>query len=676
MTISALCLLLPLCSLYSVYCSIGYAGSQPYYTIPQNYFQVDDQRYQRNRPHSAPEPIRQFLPNGQVYYSYINPPQINPHIIQILPIHYFMVMVPEIRVITGAPATLGPRAYRAMLSRSFDQVFPFSSRPNYSRPSSFFNSPLQEELSPEICDPIGFLKRAIYDSIKTTDLISLTKPKRTDINLRSFINDLPHNLVAKTISAETHINLFIEFVTTRYHKFYHESLLDYFDYIKTNHLEKEISTNPAIQDVIDSAVINLIKYRCLIQEVISDLVKLVGQTMSQERIDSYYNALVDSVITYENDLSKNGYSRYLSTLEAFLEFIPQIPFHIVLVNINETRVGPLRLTLHGSYIYQILMGFRQHGHVEISAAINLLNQFSNGSSISVYAFKQLESLDKVFKQVYYHIINADSDKTELYLDRFNYVAKLFVTSFSLAHFKIFTTYHMNNLLNFYIYFTIEDPNVVINFIELVSNAYNSLLDDKYFALYQVAIYLSNYEMTLSEFREDYKGIFLDGGIDEDFVLVLEAIIAATESVTCNSSYLLNWEPSEEYLILENKIMTRVVDPKIQYAIIDSPYLMLAAKIFLSRQIGYPISLFATTTGYTDGFTWPEAVDLVNFFIEKYFHYSKKSFKIKSQLYNDLKEEIQGNVDFNEIMKFRQTRHYDTTQKIVFIPFLSGETSYK
>ena len=554
-----LLLVIPLLLISSVFTSFPY---QPLAYEPQEYPPTERIEYHNSRhaygyqqtiPHSAPVAINHLSSALAPYYS--------QHVqIQLVPINCpAAILVPITQFVMSAPVCIyfAQPAPRMLLSRPREQRLSFSVPAADSNENSHIYS-IEE-----------FMYRAIYDSISFN--CNFDKIYRTDINLKTFIFGLQGSKASLSIAGETHLNWFVEFACSLFHTYYQDNLVDYFDYIKEFHLKNEIDHNPNIGACIDTAIARLIQGRCILPEIISQLVEMVGKGMNPQRADYHYGTFKNSILVNEYNLSKNELARYLIVLESFLEFIPHLPLHIVLLNKNEYHFGHLRLSLHFANIYEILIGFRQCDPSEVSSAIYRMYHYYDGTIINIFAFEKFQVLDRIIKRVFLRILHSDSKETDTIFVRFDSVANEFVKSFIPDNLTTFIKGQLNNLLDFYFYFTSLNKKIDMGFVDYVAMSFYSVPTNRYVSMYQIAIYLSYYEMTLSQFREKFKSKILDLQIDEDFVLVLETIISATEEIDLETAYYETWEPSIEFLLLQSQIISSKNDDQDRHQIVDSPY---------------------------------------------------------------------------------------------------------
>lgn len=652
---------LPLLLISSTLTSNPYQQQQGYYHSRIEYYTTEStQGYPQSRPYSAPEAMNQLTsicppppPELTVPQSQYSSSRF-AYYVQTYPMNYSYVLMPVTGAIMTAPSGYlcpAPPAPVMLSNGSQDQHVMIANPAVTSYESTPYNIAQ------------GFIKRGIYDSILHN--CNFSKPSRTNINLESFIFDLQRSEASLSIPAETHLKWFVEFACSLLQINLHDNLCDYFEYIKEFHLQREIEINPGLETCIDNTIAILVQSRCIMPNVISQLVQMIGKGMSPQRANFLYRTLKTSILEHEQGLSKKGFSRYLIVLESFLEFIPQLPFHINSIDKKENSFGLLRIVLHFSYIYEILMAFRDSSPAEVGAAIYRMVHYSDGSLISNFAIEKFQVLDIILKRVFYRIANSNTKQMEIIFTRFEAVAHDFIKSILPGQIKTFIKCQMNNLLDFYIYsFTIENEEIDIDFVEYVYFSYHSVPADRYFSMHQIAIYLSCYEMTLSQFRSQYKTRLLTQGIDEDFVLVLETIIAATEDIDLEPVYYEYWEPSIEFLTLQSEIISRGKDLNSRYPIIDSPFLLLAAKIFLSRQTCFPISIFSTGPFYNDGFSWSDALNFVNFYFEIFFKFSSHFFKVKSKFFEDLFVEFEDSPTLDQMIYLHECKKYENLKKTI------------
>lgn len=585
-------------------------------------------------------------PGYQGNFNYHYSSQSLPQVIQLVPVQYVMTTVPP-----KPPSEV--------------KIFPYQPRGKARQilPNQSHSQNPQNQGQRQVADPIAFLKVAIYDCIKQSDM--LPSPKRSDINLKSFLFGLSENKISLSVSAEVHLNWFIEFVCTRYRTDFHESLLDYFDYIKTFHIKPELERNSVkMTSVIESAIIKLIHHRCYVPDVIVQLVELVGKSMNPKSCDWLYSALLNSILTHQYSMSRSGMVRYMTTFESFLKHLRHIPFHITGINVGERSVSVLRIVCHFAHIYEILLGFRECTPEEIIHAFLRTKHYSNGAIMTSFAFERFRALEMILQKVVSRIIQSDKgNEIDMLLDRYELVANILKEYISFEDYKSFVTYRLNNLLDLYMYTSAMDQYYVLNFSKFVVMSYFGDTRDKFGSLCQVAICLSNYVITLDYFRASFKDDILFHGVDEEYVLVLEAIIAAVEDVVCESAEYLTWEPSLNFLKLQDEIIQKVNrDARNRYALLESPFLMLAAQIFLSRQTGYPISFFATTIVFRDGFAWTDAIDFINFFYDLIFPGLPKTLKVKSRFFNDVKSEFSRVPTLEEMFALHKLGNYENMKR--------------
>ena len=86
------------------------------------------------------------------------------------------------------------------------------------------------------------------------------------------------------------------------------------------------------------------------------------------------------------------------------------------------------------------------------------------------------------------------------------------------------------------------------------------------------------------------------------------------------------------------LQSQLISSKKHSEIISSPYLLLAAKIFLSRQIAFPYSTFFSGLFCVDGFSWSDALDFVNFYLDLIYPKTASRLRIKSKFFEELLKE--------------------------------------
>lgn len=507
-----------------------------------------------------------------------------------------------------------------------------------------------------------YVKQAIQHSIghRYND----PNPCRTDIKLDSFLFELCDSATSLSIPTETHLKWFAEFAGLYSHVVYSENLVNYFDYIKEYHLNKETEFSPSLIACIDNVIDGLIINRCCVPEIISSLVEMVGKDMNQRRADHRYIALKTSILENEGYLSFHGFARYLKVLESFLQFIPHLPLHIIFINKRETRIGHLRLIFHFSHLYKVLMGFEDSSPQQIHSAIQRAYHYSDGSYINNLGYEKFRVFDRLIKQFFLRMFHSKSKQSDVIFERFENVAEFFIKIFHPSHIKRFIADHFDNLLDFYLYFSSSKMEKSIDFVEFVFLSYTSDPFEELSSLNQILLCISYYGITLDQFREEHKELILGFGVDQDFVLVLEAIIAAVEDIESNVFFYETWEPSSELLELQAQIISRRNRPGARFSSIESHYLMFAARIFLSRVTGFPLSIFPTSAFLNEDYSWEDALDFVNFYFEKGFFGDIKSSKVRSQFFEDLKVEFGNSPTLDQMITLRAERDYPNIKKTI------------
>lgn len=540
--------------------------------------------------------------------------------------------------VSQAPAAIIPSRtyeYKPLLPAKT----PKSSHPGQSRLYLFLAPP---------SGSLEELKNDIFDSLKHSVLVRVSpRPLAAAINLKSFIFELSMNEFSKFQTAETHLNWFVEFVTTKYCRFFHENILDYFDYILKYHLNFEIETSKRAQFLVDAAISRLIFFLCLMPEVISDLLLLLKDSfLIEHNCERHYKRLLHSISLHEAGLSHRGIERFLTVIEASISIVP-IPSAVILLE-RFTRKH-LRRVLHYAPVYKILLAFDagEDAREDLSRALRLLDS----SLYQDFTDHPLDfkALDTIFKRVYLHLFSSESEDLEEFVAVYETAAFQLVSNFQDFHIYDMIAHNYNYLLDVFVLYNCRrsDNLKVVDFFLFVKIAHRTNRRDTFSALKQVAIYLSIAEMKLETFRSEHKAnLVACSEIGSDFILVLEALIAAVDEVGFDPAYKETWEPSREFLELQEEIynLKEIKDSSSRNENLLMNFLFLASKIFLSRQTGYQISLFFSENTI-DGFSWSEAIDFVNFYFGKYR-------KVESKFCEELKKaaEFKSFVDYGTVWR--------------------------
>ena len=523
-------------------------------------------------------------------------------------------------------------------------------RPYQSKLASIYNPPRGS---------VSELKTNIYDCL-TSSMMIVTNPLAapSSVHVNSFLYELSDNRLSLAQSGETHLNWLIEFVTSdHYLHGYQENVLDYFKYIKEIHLDQEIDYDERIRLVIMKAIHRLIKHRCMMPEVISALIPLIKNSIYSNGYNckSYYEHLLFSIDYHGNSLSANGFERYLTVIEASIEHIP-IPESVVLLQPDEDKdLNILRLILHYAPLYRFLMGFDASKQQEnLDKAIKLMNLYSDRQHYDPSdLLTNFHALNIMLQRSSLHMINSKQEVQEFLYECYEMVAAQLGKIFNDSHLYDLISNEFNHLLDIFINFYASNPDFGIDFTNYVTYSYECHKEYTFVALHQIAIYLSVYEVKYSVFKA--KCIpELTLKVDSEFLLVLEALIAAVDDVDLNPAAYETWEPSGAFLILQDEIFNlKVVSEENKHIVSD--FLFFAAKIFLSRRTGCNISFFASKNPAIM-FSWSDAIDFVNFYLEKYF---SRLSTIESKFCQDLAQEKDRNgvCDFSLVWKVYETDKY-------------------
>lgn len=516
---------------------------------------------------------------------------------------------------------------------------------------------------------VSELKTNIYDCL-TSSMMMITNPFAvpSSVHVNSFLYELSDNRLSLAQSGETHLNWLIEFVTSdHYLHGYHENVLDYFKYIKEVHLDQEIGYDERIRLVIMKAIHRLIKHRCLMPEIISALIPLIKNSIYSNGYNckSYYEHLLFSINFHGNSLSANGFERYLTVIEASIEHIP-IPESVVLLKPGEDAdLMTLRLILHYAPLYRFLMGFDASQQQEnLDKAIKLMNLYSDRQHYDPSdLITNFIALNTMLHRTFLHMIYSKEEAREFLYECYEMVADQLGKTFNDSHLYDLISNDLNHLLDVFINFYANDPDLGIDFTNYVTYSYECHKESSFIALHQIAIYLSTYEVKYSVFKAECLPA-LTVNVDSEFLLVLEALIAAVDDVDINPAAYETWEPSGAFLILQDEIFNlQAISEENKYIISD--FLFFAAKIFLSRRTGCHISFFASKKPAIT-FSWSDAIDFVNFYLEKYF---KPLKKIESKFCQDLAKEndLSGVCDFNLVWKVYGVDKYVSKITVAEIP---------
>lgn len=510
---------------------------------------------------------------------------------------------------------------------------------NYPRGTSFRKS---LTLPPE--STVNSLKNKLFAAVKSIQL--------SNQNHSTFLYELPSNQVAKSLSLETHLNWLIELASKiKNHKpNFDENLLDYFDYIKSNHLESRIALKyDRFNRLIDAAIIRLMDNGFAIPEIVHDLLKYCknDDSSKMERSKVLYRAFLNNILKFEPTISQNEIvMNMFSTLESLLEYLP-IPLDVVLLAPHETNPSIFRTILHMAPLYKTLLAVDS----SIETAISLICVKSDGTTFLHDSEIPFTAFDYIFRRAFLFISQVDPDEFFTFTKRFELAAKKFISTFTLDHFYAAVTLRFNYLADAFISFTDEQ----IDFHKMMVLAYENN-SDQYFALKQAQAYLSVFSMDLDSFRLNHKEQLRISSVDEHFILVLEALISATQNIQVKYTFFINWEPNRQFLLLQERIRVIKLDRKdknLKFHILESPFLFLAAKIFLSRQLNLPVFFF-TGKDDLDGFSWADAITYINYHFDRL---STVKIKIKSHFFDDLAANFADMPSFKEIISTFDSKEY-------------------
>ena len=497
------------------------------------------------------------------------------------------------------------------------------------------------------------LKNDIFSSLKGSKLIKADPFNPPRVNVHSFLLELSTNQTALSQSAETHLNWLVEFVTTAYNSSYHENILDYFDYVKSNHLIFELKSDENMKFVIEDAILQLIQNNCCMPEVITELITLVKTDIYQYDIfgERLYNGLLDLVALPGIKLKSQEMERFLNVVEVSIQCAP-IPASVVLLRPEEAANPSLgRLILHYAPLYRILMAFDDsEGPMRernLAEALNLMIHLSDGSIYTMpNAYDNFSAFDKMFERAFIRFSNSKPGDLEVFKGRFEMAAAHLILQLTDLVLEDTIVSDLIYLMDFLILFNACRVVSEIDFADLVKIVYQPGSASHFHSMNQISIYLSIYQVTLATFRREIKDKLIEiGEISYEFILVLEALIAAVDDVDVNPAEYETWEPSREFLQLQQEIFEfDASDKKFHY--LQTNFLFFAAKIFLSRQTPFQFSFFLPKYP-SDGFSWSDAIDLVNFYFK-----TLTLLPIKSKFCKDIQRasDLSAFVDYSTIWK--------------------------
>lgn len=588
----------------------------------------------------APVPVQLIQPYAQTHsqYQFYSQPPSQPS--------YFILP----RAQSSIPST--------SVTRTTSQFMPLlppepsgMKHPEKSHLNHPFPSQIQQQHSNNPIDPIELFKHKIFASVQGFNALHVG-PHIYD--LKSFLYNLPSDKQAASLSSETHLNLLVELALKDQKGIFNENLMDYFFYIKLEHLQSEPRTARFYQS-IDSAIIQLIGECFTMPEIVRELLKIVvADSKDEGRSLNLFTVILNTVLKFEGRISSESslIANYLSTLESVMEFVP-LPINLVLLGSNERSASVLRTILHLTPIYKAFLGVQENTQKSVDLAIYLMDQMKDGSKFVLDTLTTFYALDLIVKRAFARMLQAEPAKLSSLLTRFDLMAKGLVATFSLENCYCFVERNLFHLLDIFIFFNSEDEAKHIDFSKMMILAYANCGPDKFYALKHFQIYLSSFLVSLENFRLFDRSDLINAGIDEHFLLILETIIAATEDVSYeNSDLFKTWEPNRNFLLLQEEIHKTVSKKFEKFHILETPLLFIAAKVFLSRQLGIPISFFASRE-FMEGFSWADAVTFINFFYDRFCD----SLQIKSQFCEDLITNFKETPTFTEMMTIFDSKDY-------------------
>ena len=530
-------------------------------------------------------------------------------------------------------------------------------------PVSSFN-----QVQPLEVDPVDVLEKKIFEAIFDVNYFE-------PFNSHYFLSDLSEISLFIKQNARTHLQWFIEFIYLHFKIQYQDNLINYFDYIKVNHIvpELDIDSGVDIIKVIHFCILKLIEFNCRIPDVIKSLCQLGHKSFTPMQSKEIYAKLRNSIELNEmtQSISAAGYYRYVSTIEILLEFVkfskedvmlPAPKFSIFDIEPQVSTVSMLRAILHFAPLYHALLGFQETSE-ELIKIIKLKNIYLDGSAFTGDRLTFAKCLNFILKRAYFRLMNLPTDEKirNVFVDRFENAAKVLVSFFKLDDFYFFVSNYLDFLADTFIIY--KDEKIEINFETLIKASYKNFNRklDKFNSLCIISMYIATNPITLNEFRENHLSALYD--FDYDFLLALETLIAAVEEVGDDESgFFITWEPSREFLALQQQILMfqydseEMSDPK--FHLLDSSYLLLAAKIFLTRQHGYQISYFQTKF-VCENSSWKDVIDFVNFFMGRLYEEEiAKILNLTSEFCKDM-DNFPNLPAFEEMMTIYDLKNYQS-----------------
>jgi len=496
-------------------------------------------------------------------------------------------------------------------------------------------------------------------------------------DLGTGLYSLHENSHSLSLTSAKHLKWLLEFyIKNPHNQSFYESYLDYFEYIKKYHLIPEMRYDPEVRSVIKHFIISFISCRCALPEVIRDLLEMYqGFIRPDDLSDSveFYTQFKTSLAENETIMTARAENRYITTLEHLLEYLP-VPYDVVLLETKEAaeRSRVARLLLHFAPLFHLFLSREAIDNGKITEAIGFIYQFANGTRLERLAasdqFWIPSILNIILKRFNLNLNGQEQDRINEALDRYDQILPELIKFYTTEDFFLFLRNRLDFLVDAYIYAENLSGIITIGFVPLVLvswEAYKEL--DLYFSLGQISMFLSQYKVSLQEFRTHFKDILIERMVGaEHFLLVLEALLAAVDGIV-GGTFVETWEPTREFLLLQEEILSISLDEKdkaLKYSILKAPFLFLAAKIVFCRQSGYPISMLGIKLPLYE-FSWKDAIDYVNHFQELCFPCIFKKIEIRSEFWKVLAGSIEDNADFAQIIRLFDANEYKTKQ--IFIP---------
>lgn len=632
------------------------AHSNDFQVFPTSQQQDHHQQQQHDFYYPPPnvycvQPQPTFMPSFQPQHSFQQPNT--------------MFLVPPFESEAPPQLTIPQRDFSSTNPQlpSYFDLYPFSFR----LPPPLIPVPASREVVTmnESKKQIKRLKRNIRNAI-TFNFRSASSPDKS-LNLGSFLFTLHEDSFSLALPVQTHLNWLLEFASDQYFRSEHrEGCQDYYDYIKTNHLERDIRNDPEILIIIRDTIIAFIGRRCALPEVIGDLLRIYEDFMQVSDHILFYVNFKDALVLAETCLTGRAMTRFSITLEYLLKFVP-VPLYVVLFEsqfiLPQTSI--MRSLLHLSPIYRLFLVKEPIDMTAISSAIGYICQFADGSRTDSYSSWYMFTVNEMLKRVNSAYASRDPKYINDTLDRYEMIIKELIKSFSINDFYLFSRNRLDFAVDAFIVAeseSLEFDTSRIEFVYLVVNAWNAYSKvDPFLALNQISSFLVFNYVPLDDFRSVFKPVLAANMPDSGhFLLVLEAVLAAIDGLEAAQFYS-TWEPSRAFLILLNEIknvpLTKLEERR---SIITSPFLLCAAKIFICRQSGFQMSLFAGKID-SDQFSWKDALDYVNFYTYHYFPAEIfEKIKVSSQFWDDVSKAESYPINFDDIIRIFDSKEYKST----------------